>query len=527
MHDVSDAARTGTKFMKPGALVKGPATISCHGVSKVYGGTQALASVDLEIRYGTIHALVGENGAGKSTCLGVLAGRVRPDAGRVVVGGHDLSLGDPRASRDAGVTAIYQELTIVPALSTQANVFLAQEQTRLGLLDRRAMRSRFVELCESLDIRLPTDIPAGSLSVADQQLLEILRGLVRDPDVVLFDEPTSSLAAHERDVVFRIMRDLRDRGKAVIFVSHNLDEVLALSDHVTAFRNGRVADARPAADWSKRTLVAAMLGRSIEDHVPDATPAKGRATTGSLFEMTDVAVPGALDPVQLTLQPGEIVGIGGLVGSGRSTLLRAIAGVARGATGQLTIDGKPHPWPSSPRQAKRLGIGLITEDRKRSGLLLRMSAMDNACVNDWGRLSKFGMLSRRSVERRARSSLEDLAFDITRLHSPASALSGGNQQKLLIGRWRANRPKILLADEPTRGVDIGAKRDIMRALIDMASEGVALVVVSSELEEIVELCDRILVLSEGRPVGELRRGQSDFTVEAILQSAFRTHEEAK
>ncbi len=500
--------------------------VACRGLGKRFGAARALGGVDLDVRAGTVHALVGGNGAGKSTCLGLIAGRIPPTEGTVTVGETPLGHGDPREARQAGVATIYQELTIVPALSTQANVFLGVPHARGGWLAERRMRDEFVALCRRLDVQLPLDVPAGALSVADQQLLEILRALVSDPRVILFDEPTASLAQHEREVLFRVMRDLRDQGVAILFVSHNLDEVLEIADDVTVFRNGRRVAGGPAAQWTKPGLVAEMLGRPWSGAVTVSGDADRRSQAASALRVAGLAVPGALHPVDLEVGAGEILGVGGLVGSGRTTLLRALAGVAPHAHGACWIGGERTTLPTSAHAARRHGIALISEDRKSAGLLTRMSSMDNVVVSDLRAVSRWGFLSRRAVREAAGRAVEDLSFDLGRLATNAANLSGGNQQKLLLGRWRHCPPRVLLADEPTRGVDIGAKEDILRALRDLAVAGTAVIVVSSELEELVAVADRITVLAEGRQVGELRRDADPISVDAILGMAFRTEQDA-
>lgn len=297
--------------------MSGETAVRVRGLAKHFGATQALADIDLDVPRGTIHALVGENGAGKSTCLGAIAGRISPSSGLVEVLGHPLHHGDPRAARRAGVAAIYQELTISPQLSTQANVFLGNEVVSRGLLREAEMRAAFLKLCTEMEVQLPADVPAGSLSVADQQLLEIQRALVTDPRVILFDEPTASLAAHEREVLFEVMRSLRARGVTLILVSHNLEEVLAISDAVTVFRNGRLIRTAAATEWTKASLVQAMLGEKMRELTAGRTSTARTDGTAPLVSVRNLVVPGVLGPIDFDLWPGEILGVGGVVGSGR------------------------------------------------------------------------------------------------------------------------------------------------------------------------------------------------------------------
>lgn len=498
-----------------------PLALDATEVAKRFGGIQALKGISLRVSAGTIHALVGENGAGKSTFLGVVAGRVVPSAGRVEVFGAPHEFGNPRRARRLGIAAIYQELTIVPALSTQANVFLGQARSRLGLLSESEMRARFERLCERFGVRLPTDTPAGSLSVADQQMVEIMRGVQSDARLLLFDEPTTALAARERAALFRVMRQLREGGATMMLVSHNLGEVLDIADVVTVFRDGELAASAPRESWTKRELVRSMIGHDVSEVSRRPVRAARDERGVPLLRAEAVTVPGALEGVSLEVHAGEIVGIGGLVGSGRTTLLRALAGLEPKSRGELTIAGERRPWPKTPRQAIRAGISLVPEDRKNQGLVLGMTARDNIVMSDFERVSRWGFLSRRASDAAARATAAEFGFDGSRIGAPVRHLSGGNQQKVLLGRWYYRRPKVLLADEPTRGIDVGAKEEVLETLRGLAAQGLGIVLVSSELEEVTAVGDRVLVLSEGRAVCELDGSGEPLTVERILNAAFR------
>ena len=494
--------------------------VYCRQVEKTYGAIRALHPVDLEVRPGTIHALVGQNGAGKSTLLGILAGRTRAGAGTIEVFGKPEALGDPRTARRASIIAIYQELTIVPALSAVANVFLGQTLSSGGLLSEAAMRRRFLELARRLDVRIPPEAEARTLSIADQQILEIMRAVQSEARIILFDEPTAALAPAERTALFRLMRDLRRNGHTMLYVSHNLDEVLDISDDVTVFRNGRRIASSAVAEWSKPKLVGAMLGEDVGDIYHRRT---GRRPAGDrpLLRAKGVDVPGAIGGVDLTLRPGEVVGIGGLVGSGRTTLLRALAGLEPAAKGNLWIDGEKRPWPRRPHDARALGIALVPEDRKLQGLVLGMSAMENIALPRLRDATRHGLLSDARMREAAERVSSLFRLDPSRLRHPVHQLSGGNQQKALLARWRYCRPKVLLVDEPTRGIDIGAKGEILDCLRAFADDGIGVVIVSSELEEIVAVADRVLVLAEGRTAGQLDARSGEVSVAAILNDAFR------
>jgi ABC-type sugar transport system ATPase subunit len=412
-----------------------------------------------------------------------------------------------------------------------ANVFLGQTLSRRGgLLSERAMRDRFDELCARLEVSIPADVPARRLSVADQQLLEIMRALQAQARIILFDEPTAPLAPPEREGLFRVMRDLRADGVTMLFVSHNLDEVLQLADAVTVFRDGRRTQSGPAAQQTKTSLIGAMLGDTGHDAVL-ASVAEGagavhqrRATRSEVLRVADVSVPGALAGAELTVHAGEIVGIGGLVGSGRSTLLRALAGLVRPHEGDMWIDGDPVRWPRTVRESLRHGIALLPEDRKDQGLVLSRSAMENITLAALGKVASGSVISERAMRRAAGDVAEPYGFDTARLAETTRNLSGGNQQKLLLARWAHRPPRVLLADEPTRGIDVGAKAEILETLRGLAAQGLAVVLVSSELEEIVAIADRVVVLSHGRHAGELDAAERPVTVKDILHVGFEVRE---
>ncbi|NKM66487.1 sugar ABC transporter ATP-binding protein [Rhizobium laguerreae] len=488
-------------------------------VRKSFGAIDALKPVKLDIVGGQIHAFVGQNGAGKSTTLGILAGRIPASGGEIQIAGTTVELGDPRRARAAGVVAIYQELTIVPALSAVANVFLGQPYSRGGLLSEAAMRRRFFELTARLGVSIPADAEARNLSVADQQTLEILRAIQADARIILFDEPTTSLAPPEREALFRVMRDLRAEGHTLIYVSHNLDEVLDISDAVTVFRNGRLIETREKSSWTKSQLVTAMLGEDMGD-VYQRRPALRVPGAVPVLSVRDCAVPGAIEQISFEVRPGEVLGIGGLVGSGRTSLLRALAGLEPRSKGSMEIDGRLVSWPRTPRAARRLGLALVPEDRKHQGLVLGLSGSENVTLPNFGAVTRFGLIDNGKMNERSAVATRIFGFDSRRLGVPVGTLSGGNQQKVLLGRWAFEKPKVLMVDEPTRGIDVGAKAEILDALRGFAEQGLAVIIVSSELEEICALADRVVVLSEGRLVDHIDAKRVDLSVHLVLNSAF-------
>jgi len=380
---------------------------------------------------------------------------------------------------------------------------------------------------------------AGRLSVADQQMLEIMRVFVSDCQVILLDEPTASLAIHEREAIFRVMRQLRDSGMAIVIVSHNLDEVLDLSDTITVFREGSRVRSQPRRDWTKASMVRAMLGDKADgrlgaeliddDTHQHRTAGSPSAATfdrpQSLLRVTGLSVPAAISDVDLEVGKGEIVGIAGLVGSGRSTVLRALYGLEPTATGQLWVNGKVVALPKSVTRARKLGLALLPEDRKSQGLALSMPAMDNIVLGDLRGAARYGLLSRRGIQRKAGDVGRRVAFNDNRLGTPARNLSGGNQQKLLLARWLHARPSVLLVDEPSRGVDIGARSEILNVLEQMAAAGTGVIMVSSELEELAAICHRVIVLSAGHLVGQIDAAEEPLDVSHMLHLAFGAEKE--
>lgn len=511
--------------------------VALKAVSKTYGATRALIDVDVEIHQGTVHALIGENGAGKSTALGAIAGRVDFDGGAVEVFGEPLEAGNLRAARRSGVSAIYQELTIVPHLDAAANVFLGSVLSRFGVLSSREMRRRYVQLCAELEVRVvPAGVPVGTLSVAEQQLLEIMRSLVIDPRVILFDEPSASLAVEEREALYKAIEGLRKRGVTIVIVSHNFDEIERLADRITVFRNGRAIITSRRGEKSRAELVRAMLGeqrgdqtlgrvlmdKPVDIHVRSIEPG-----LAPVLEVVGLTVPGVIENIDLEVKPGEILGIAGLVGSGRSTLLRALAGAEPTARGTIRLSGTESAWPRTVRAARKLGIGLIPEDRKGQGLVMPRSAADNIALSNLGSASSGGVIGRRKLRAMVTEAASTLNFPVARLGERSDRFSGGNQQKLLMARWLYDRPRVLLADEPTRGIDIGAKGELLETLRAMAADGIGVIMVSSELEEVLAVSDRVLVVAKGQSMGLIERnGDQQIAMEDVLKAAFGLKENA-
>ena len=483
------------------------------GVAKHFGGVQALDDVSLGVAAGSVHALVGENGAGKSTLGRIVAGALVADGGSIALDGAHVSFRSPREALDRGVAAIAQEPFVVPQLTVAENVFLGREPRTAGVLRRRALDRRYAALVEQAGFELPGSLSAGRLRTAEQQKVEILRALSRDARLIVMDEPSAALSAHETEQLHEIVRSLVATGKTVILISHFLREVLELADTVTVLRDGRLVRSAPAAAETESSLVEAMLGRPLTSTFPAKRPPPVDAPV--LLAVRDLHAPG-VDGVGFELRAGEIVGVAGLVGAGRTELARALFGAAPVQAGTIELSGGGAAG-RSPRRSLDSGLAMIPESRKDEGLVFGRSSIENASLSRLGRLSTLGVVRRARERRSAREVLE--RCDVRGAHSVAvRALSGGNQQKVLFARTLLCAPRVLVADEPTRGVDVGAKRAIYDILAGLAADGVAVLVISSELEEILGLAQRVLVMRRGRIVAELA-GEA-MTEGAVLAAAF-------
>jgi ABC-type sugar transport system ATPase subunit len=495
--------------------------LRARGIRKSFPGVRALDDVDFDLRAGEVHGLVGENAAGKSTLVKIITGAYEADAGVVEAFGHEVRHGDPRAGRRSGIAAIYQEPTIVPEMSAAANVFLGRPPRRGPFVSRSQTRRAFRRLTARLGLEIDPDVRAGSLSVANQQMLEIMRALAAEHRILIMDEPTAALGPAERERLYETIRGLREAGVAIVYVSHQLDEVLGLCDRVSVMRDGELVATEPVERWTKERLVAAMLG-----HVLLQPPAQRRTVADEeVLRVEGLTVPGVLEDVSFALRRGEILGVGGLVGSGRTELLRALAGADADADGRLFVGGRERPWPRTVHRALALGIALVPEDRKSQGLVASLSAAANVWLTDMRAVSSGPLLRERRRLERAADTMRPLAFDVGRLREPAASFSGGSQQKLVVGKWLHRRPDVLLMDEFTRGIDVGAKAEMLAMVTRLAARGISIVIVSSELEELVEGADRILVLARGRLIGEL--GRAEASVERILRLVFEVEEPAE
>jgi ABC-type sugar transport system ATPase subunit len=478
----------------------GDTILRMQGIVKDFQGVRALDGVDFELRAGEVHALIGENGAGKSTLMNVLAGRFRDYEGRIELFGSEVRLTNPRQALALGIGVIYQELSVLPNLTVAENILLGHEPPgRLpGTLDRAALIAQAKAVVDELGFDLPLDAPVGSLSHARQCLVEIAHALRKDVRVLVFDEPTAALGAEDVAKLFAVIRDLKARGLGVVYISHRLAELPQIGDRVTVLRDGKVVGTRDVADSRVSLLSEMMLGRRLAEMFPPKRNQPGKP----LLRVEGLTRSGAFEDVSFELREGEILGLAGLVGSGRTEIARAILGADK-ARGRCEIEGRWIP-PRSPRRAMAMGLGMIQEDRKRDGAIAGLSVAQNLGLSVLDRLAgPLGFLAPRWLRDHARQGIERFSIVPPDPLKEMQLLSGGNQQKVILGRCLAPDPKVLLFDEPTQGVDVGTKAQIYRMMMDLACQGKGIVLVSSELIELVELCDRILVLRDGRLVKEL------------------------
>ena len=496
--------------------------LAAHGIVKRFGGVQALGGVDFDVRAGEVHALVGENGAGKSTLIKILGGLHKPTEGEIELRSERVSFSGPLASQRAGIGVVAQEFTLVPKLSIAENVLLGREPRRLwALLDWPALRERTSALLSELGLEADPRTPVASLSIADQQLVEIAKALSLEPTVLIMDEPSAALNESEVDRLFEVVSALRDRDVGVVYVSHRLEEVFRLADRITVLRDGERVGTHDKDSMSEDELITEMLGRELEQH--EHEPREAGDGGEALLQVTGLSLDGAFSDVDFEVRAGEILGVAGLVGSGRSELTRALFGLLTPTAGSAQIDGTALAA-TEPRAALAAGVFLLSEDRKSDGLIPDLSVRENlfltASPDDGGSSWRL----RADAETKEYEEVREF-LDI-RAHSPEQpipTLSGGNQQKVLLGRALTSKARVLLLNEPTRGVDIGAKSDIYAALRKLASEGSAVLISSSDALELSQVCDRCLVMSRGRAIRML--GPSELDEDTIVATAVRARAE--
>ena len=481
------------------------------GVTKRFPGVAALDRVSFAIAAGSCHALCGENGAGKSTLGKLLAGIYAPDEGRIVIGGEPVRFNSPTDALKSGVAMVHQELSFCENLSVAENLCLGSLPSSRGFVSRREMRRRAEAMLAPIDAALDVTRAVGSLTIGQQQMLQIASAMGQGARLIVFDEPTSSLSQHEAERLYELIGRLRERGVTCIYVSHRLEEIFRLCDTITVLRDGRHVATRPVAEMDRAALVEMMIGRRLEDYFPSHV----QAEPGEEFlKVERLSSPAGFTDVSFSLRAGEVLGFAGLVGAGRSEVATALFGLDRLSTGRVWVRGRP-ATSSNAAHAIALGIGLVPEDRKRQGLVLSMDVLNNATLSILPTLARLGFITRGGERQVAQPYFERLRVKSPRLDTPVAALSGGNQQKIVLTKWLAARCPVLILDEPTRGVDVGAKAEIHALIDELAAAGSAIILISSEMPEVLNLSTRILVFRSGRVVGELSRAEA--TQDALMR----------
>ena len=471
--------------------------LAMAGITKTFPGVKALSQASFDLQPGEVHALVGENGAGKSTLIKILSGVYQPDSGSIEMLGKKLSLSNPLEAQAARIATIYQEFTLIPALSIRANLFLGRETSRAGFVNDNDERRRARTILDRLGLAVDSEKLVSELTIAQQQLVELGRSLASDARIFVMDEPTAALTPAEVQSLFEILRELTSAGIGIIFISHRLDEIFAIADRITILRDGATVASRPASNFTRQQMIELMVGRSIADEYPKI-PAKCQE---SGLEIRNLRSPLVHD-VSFRVNRGEVVGLAGLMGAGRTEVVRLIFGADQRSGGEIILDGRPLNI-STPRSAIAQGICLLTEDRKAQGLILRASAEDNFALSNFKSWSRLGFIKRRQELTRFQSYVTNLKIKVFGPDQLAENLSGGNQQKLLVARWLETNSQVVIFDEPTRGIDVGAKYEMYLLIGELAAQGKVVIVVSSELPELLGICDRILVMRHGKLAGEI------------------------
>ena len=489
-----------------------------RGIEKRFGATRALRGVHLTVRSGEIHAVMGENGAGKSTLMKILSGVYTPDAGEIILDGKPIKIRNPGEARALGINLIYQELSVAKNMTVAQNVFMGSEpKGPFWTVKGGEMRTRTNAILADLGSRFNADTMVSTLSIAEQQQVEIARALVHESRILIMDEPTAALSDRETEQLFRIIEEQRDKGLAILYISHRMAEVERLARRITVLRDGAYVGELGKDELDQKKVVQMMVGRPADDFYSH----QRRTTRGAERLRVENVGAGKVKPASFVLHAGEVTGLAGLVGAGRTELARLIFGADKKQSGKVWLDGK-EVHIAEPLAAIRHGIGYLPEDRKSLGLFMQLSAMENMSMNILSQNATAGVVDRRALTRLTRESIGSLNVKVSGPEGIVGGLSGGNQQKVLLARWLAIKPKVLILDEPTRGVDVGAKSEIYKIIHQLADSGTAVLCISSELAELVGICDRVMVMCEGRLTGEVTG--DDITQEKIL--AYATHLDA-
>jgi len=486
--------------------------LEARQIRKRFPGTLALDNVTIQFLPSEIHALMGENGAGKSTLLNVLTGSLSPDEGEILVKGQVSQFKAPLEARKLGLAIVHQELSLFPDVSVMENVLVGMTPSRFGLMDKKKMVVKTKQYLKNFHVNFSVDTVVRDLSVSQQQIVEIVKALVADADIYIFDEPTSALSVEDAQCLFSVLRELRNRGKAIVYVSHKFDEIFQLSDRISVLRDGQLIGTKAAGELNAEDVIKMMVGRSLERIYPE----KGKPSENVLLRVSGLNARSKCRSVSFDLFANEILGVFGLVGSGRTEIMRALTGIDAKTGGDIQLLGRPITI-RSVQDSIAQGIFYLTEDRKQQGLFLNMSIRDDIASVQLKNLSKRGLFNIRSANHIAKQAVSDLRVKASSEFQIIGSLSGGNQQKAMIGKWLSMHPKVLILDEPTRGIDVGAKAEIHQLLRQLANEGIGIIVISSELPEVVGLSDRVLVIHNGSVIGTLS-GQ-DVKDEKVMQYA--------
>ena len=479
--------------------------IEMRGIDKSFGGNAVLKEAGFLLDHGEIHALMGENGAGKSTLMKILTGVYTKDAGQVIVDGQEVCYKNPQEAEKAGIVFIHQELNVLFDLTVEENMFLGKEiHGRFGVCDKKAMRAEVRKILDRLGVSIDPQQRMSELSVGQQQMIEIAKALMVDAKVIIMDEPTAALTQSETEVLFQVVRSLKEKGVSIVYISHRMEEIFELCDRITVLRDGSYIDTKRIQDTDMNDVVKMMIGREIGERYPLREASIGEV----VFKVEGLTCPGVFKDVSFEVHAGEVLGVSGLMGAGRTEIMQAIFGNMPHVTGKLFLNGE-EIHNHNPGQAMKNGIGFITEDRKTEGLMLEESIRKNISLANLGRISRRGVLRKKEERELVQKGIEELHIKCFGPEHECGRLSGGNQQKVVFAKWIYTDPKVLILDEPTRGDDIGAKKEIYNIINDLAAKGVAIIMVSSELPEVLGMADRIMVVREGLVRGILSKEEAD------------------
>ncbi|KGP90254.1 D-ribose transporter ATP-binding protein [Pontibacillus chungwhensis BH030062] len=479
--------------------------ISMENIHKAFGTNQVLEGVDMEIKHGEVHALMGENGAGKSTLMKILTGLHQKDEGTVTIDGEEKTFANPKEAEQFGIAFIHQELNVWPDLTVLENLFINKEPvTKFGLIQTKKMKAIASEQFEKLAVSIPLHKEAGQCSVGEQQMIEIAKALMTDAKVIIMDEPSAALTDREIEKLFDVIRSLKASGVSIVYISHRMEEIFTICDRITVMRDGQTVDTTPIPETSFDDVVRKMVGRELTDRFPERTPDPGEA----VLEVKGLGRKGVFQDVNFNARAGEIVGVAGLMGAGRTEIMRTLFGLDGKYDGEIFVNGQKVDV-KNPSQAVKLGLGFITEDRKGEGLVLDFPIKDNIALPSLRSFTKNSLIQEKEEQEFVEMLIKRLTVKTESSSTEAKNLSGGNQQKVVIAKWIGIGPKVLILDEPTRGVDVGAKREIYQLMNELTDRGVAIIMVSSELPEVLGMSDRVLVVHEGTIAGELHRDEAD------------------